>query len=464
MIKNERQYRVTRGQLDHFRAALDERRSRVGAADLRSEFELAAVEAQAAELSAELDEYDALRHGRADAGRLETLDQLPRLLIRSRIVLGMTQRDLAERLGMQEQQVQRYESNDWATASLTRLIEVAQVLGVSVGENIVGQTAKVDAQQFTRQLSRAGLEKSFVERRLVPLGDSEEGFATVLDLAAGVHRIFGWSPSEVLAGTALEIELPLAAGFKWPKGASEPRGRAYTVYSHYLALIALDSTASLATHSLPVAAGEFRAEVLRRSNVVNFETVLDLIWDCGIPVLPLSDPGGFHAVLWRTGGRNAIVLKQQNRTTSRWAFDLLHECMHAGEQPSTEEYSVLDDDPRARGDDEIAANRFAGDVLLDGRAEPLAQECVEEARGSIEALTVALPRVALRNNVNKSDLANYMAYRLSLQGLNWWGAATNLQTGGADPWALARDYFLRKSDLGALNPLDRGLLVKALAE
>lgn len=94
--------------------------------------ELAAVEGQIADLRAELEDYDALRSSGAEVGTLHSLDDLPRILIRSRIANGLSQKDLADRLGLPEQQVQRYEANDWSTASLERLTKVAHALGVQL--------------------------------------------------------------------------------------------------------------------------------------------------------------------------------------------------------------------------------------------------------------------------------------------------------------------------------------------
>jgi hypothetical protein len=285
----------------------------------------------------------------------------------------------------------------------------------------------------------------------------------VLDLAARIHRIYGWSPSDVLAGD-LDLEMPAAVGFKLPRGTSEPRLRAYSVYAHYLAHLALDATRSLQPHTITTSAAAFRAAVLDRFGTVDFASILGFAWALGIAVVPLADPGAFHAVVWRAAGRNAIVLKQQTRTPSRWAFDLLHEIRHAGEEPDAEEYAIIDDDDSSPTDAaEMAANHFAGNVLLDGRAEELTEECVQEAKGRLEYLKSVVARVARRNGVQTADLANYLAYRLSLQGENWWGAAMNLQEGGPDPWETARDAFLRRADLHALNPLDRGLLTQALA-
>ena len=65
---------------------------------------------------------------------LQKLEQLPDMLVEQRELLGLTQRQLAERLGMKEQQIQRYESSRYQAASLRRLIEVAQALASDAPE------------------------------------------------------------------------------------------------------------------------------------------------------------------------------------------------------------------------------------------------------------------------------------------------------------------------------------------
>jgi hypothetical protein len=60
-----------------------------------------------------------------------------------------------------------------------------------------------------------------------------------------------------------------------------------------------------------------------------------------------------------------------------------------------------------------------------------------------------------------------MAFRLSLQGENWWGTATNLQaqdTDYTDPWQTARDFLLERANFGRLNEVDRNLLLQALSD
>ena len=55
---------------------------------------------------------------------------LPDLLVKARIVEGLTQRQLAERLGVAEEAVQRDEAGGYARAGLDRLARVAAALGV----------------------------------------------------------------------------------------------------------------------------------------------------------------------------------------------------------------------------------------------------------------------------------------------------------------------------------------------
>jgi HTH-type transcriptional regulator/antitoxin HigA len=57
-----------------------------------------------------------------------TLEELPEVLIKARIAEKLTQKELAQRLGMQEQQIQRYEADRFRSASLHRLIEIAKAL------------------------------------------------------------------------------------------------------------------------------------------------------------------------------------------------------------------------------------------------------------------------------------------------------------------------------------------------
>ena len=119
---------------------------------------------------------------------------------------------------------------------------------------------------------------------------------------------------------------------------------------------------------------------------------------------------------------------------------------------------------RRTSNDEIQATEFAGDILLDGRAEELAELCAYLAGGSIPRLKATVQEVAAQAGVSVGALANYLAFRLSTQGENWWGAAQNLQEKGDDPLRITRDFLLHRIKVEQLNPIDRELLSRALVD
>jgi len=132
MIKNERQYRITKAQAEKFAEALSSLRSRQGSDPLLMQLESDALESQLDELRNQLENYERLQSGESDVIVVDSFDELPQALVKARIALRLSQKDLADRLGMKEQQIQRYESTDYQSASMSRLHDIVKALGVSV--------------------------------------------------------------------------------------------------------------------------------------------------------------------------------------------------------------------------------------------------------------------------------------------------------------------------------------------
>lgn len=133
MIKNARQYRILRSRADEVRNTIGELHSVALPEGLQPEMrvlQLDALRGTLSDLEGELEEYDALH----DATLIEVtgIEQLPAALIRARIARGLTQRQLAERIGVQEQAIQRYEAADYLGVSFARLVEIASALEASV--------------------------------------------------------------------------------------------------------------------------------------------------------------------------------------------------------------------------------------------------------------------------------------------------------------------------------------------
>ena len=135
MIKNERQYRITKNQVDRFSQTLESLRrcsveAREGLQPLIAKAQEEALRSQLSDLEEELREYESLKAGNFEIEYLNVVAELPAALIKARIAQGLSQKDLAERLRLKEQQIQRYEATDYASASLARIKEVVSALGV----------------------------------------------------------------------------------------------------------------------------------------------------------------------------------------------------------------------------------------------------------------------------------------------------------------------------------------------
>jgi ribosome-binding protein aMBF1 (putative translation factor) len=86
---------------------------------------------------AESRETEMLRSGEESVLTLESFAELPKALIKARVASGLTQKDLADRLGLKEQQIQRYEATDYTAASVRRMKQVIEALGIRVHADII---------------------------------------------------------------------------------------------------------------------------------------------------------------------------------------------------------------------------------------------------------------------------------------------------------------------------------------
>jgi ribosome-binding protein aMBF1 (putative translation factor) len=138
VIANEREYRIARAAAQRFEMALAQVEDR-GAErhPLLQKALRESIESELKILRAQLAEYDALRTGQIAVLELESLRELPEALIRARVAAGLTQKELAARLGLKEQQIQRYEATRYSGANLDRLQAVADAIGIQIRERVV---------------------------------------------------------------------------------------------------------------------------------------------------------------------------------------------------------------------------------------------------------------------------------------------------------------------------------------
>ncbi len=146
MIQNERQYRITHTKLREFEqelAAINPQdpnlhpRQIVGWTN--------SLNSTIRQLKQEIAEYEQLKSGNRSTFVLNSLSDLPTVLIEARIAAGLTQKDLADKIGIQEQQIQRYEANHYSSTSFDRLRAIASALKIEITQAVM----QLEAQPYT---------------------------------------------------------------------------------------------------------------------------------------------------------------------------------------------------------------------------------------------------------------------------------------------------------------------------
>jgi transcriptional regulator with XRE-family HTH domain len=84
----------------------------------------------AAQVSEEIETYERLK--RAEFSELKNLQGIGQMLVGIRIALGLSQREVAEKLGVHETQVSRDERNEYFGITVDRASRILEALGVEV--------------------------------------------------------------------------------------------------------------------------------------------------------------------------------------------------------------------------------------------------------------------------------------------------------------------------------------------
>ena len=131
MIRNENEYQEAVRRLQEERKRLNEHRDRLKATGLSAEAikrTLDPLRSFHEQLVEEVESYERLKRG--DIAEIQNLHGLGYTLVALRIALGMTQRELARKLGVHETQVSRDERNEYHGISVERVSRILDALGV----------------------------------------------------------------------------------------------------------------------------------------------------------------------------------------------------------------------------------------------------------------------------------------------------------------------------------------------
>ncbi|MHB8735386.1 MAG: helix-turn-helix domain-containing protein [Terriglobales bacterium] len=128
MIKSDAQRERTLVQIEGFRQALAQVEQ--GTSVKR----LVAIRGSYAsvirQLEDELREYDQLKSGKVLLPRVQRLDQIAPFITKIRIAKGVSQTELARRLGVSKQVISRYEESAYQTVGIGRLQGILDAIGI----------------------------------------------------------------------------------------------------------------------------------------------------------------------------------------------------------------------------------------------------------------------------------------------------------------------------------------------
>jgi HTH-type transcriptional regulator/antitoxin HigA len=128
MIKSDAQRDRTQAQIEGFRKALAQTEQHMSGK--RSAAVRASYETMIKQLEDEVREYDQLKSGEFTLPPIQRLDQIAPSIVKMRIAKGISQTELARRLGVSKQVISRYEESDYQTVGVATLQEILDALGV----------------------------------------------------------------------------------------------------------------------------------------------------------------------------------------------------------------------------------------------------------------------------------------------------------------------------------------------
>lgn len=156
MIQNQRQYKVTKGQIAKLKGVLKASVRLSEKMDPRVYRAMnGGIEWEINRLQQQLHEFEELRE--TSDLVIHSVEDLPQILVKARIARGYTQKELAERLNIKPQQIQKYEIMGYRSASWKRIIEVMKALGLDF-------EAHVPLKEGSRSLVTPG---TFITSRIV---------------------------------------------------------------------------------------------------------------------------------------------------------------------------------------------------------------------------------------------------------------------------------------------------------
>lgn len=133
MIRTQAEYEGSRKRVEQMEQTLKDQQARLDAEGLRPDQIKRALDPSRVlhdQMKEELATYERLKKRRFE--ELRNLHGIGQMLIGLRIAMGLSQRELAEKLGVHESQVSRDERNEYYGVTIERAARILDALGVQI--------------------------------------------------------------------------------------------------------------------------------------------------------------------------------------------------------------------------------------------------------------------------------------------------------------------------------------------
>ena len=132
MIKNEKQYSISKKLLSEINENIADLKKDTTQHPLKIKMMLASAINMQKEIEQDILLYETLKTDKIQILKERLFVDLPSLLIEYKIKSGLTQKEFAAQLGIKEQQLQRYEADNFRSVTFKNLIRFLDAIGLEI--------------------------------------------------------------------------------------------------------------------------------------------------------------------------------------------------------------------------------------------------------------------------------------------------------------------------------------------
>jgi Helix-turn-helix len=132
MIKNEKQYKITKRKFKELNAQVDKIKKETDQNPLRNQLILASLNNSKNEIENDILLYESLKKNKEGFLKERLITELPSIITEYKIISGLTQKQFSEILGLKEQQLQRYEADGFKSITFKNLLKFLDLMGLEI--------------------------------------------------------------------------------------------------------------------------------------------------------------------------------------------------------------------------------------------------------------------------------------------------------------------------------------------